>query len=162
MISSMAWICVSLLPNLAAAIPWAGPVPTPAGLMAMAGMSPRPTDAPGFKGIPQELRRRNLPFPPPDNWCGFISGDSSEKGIASFLSHLLTMVQMLFSAADRHTPVPFMVRPLVVVLPLTELATLFTPHATITMTIAMHHACGMSRLGDGNSNSYINPLLDPQ
>jgi hypothetical protein len=67
---------------------------------------------------------------------------------------------MLFSAANRHTPVPFLARPLVVALPRTEHATLFSPHATITMIIAMHHACWMFQLGDGNSNPHIPRLPD--
>ncbi|KAG7008101.1 GTpase-activating protein GYP7 [Physcia stellaris] len=51
---------------------------TPLGLMAQAGMSPRPTEAPGLNGIPQELvRRQNVQYPPPPNWCGFVGGDYS-------------------------------------------------------------------------------------
>lgn len=51
------------------------------GLMANAGMSPKPTEAPGSNGIPKELLRRqnhNYVFPPPDNWCGFINGAYSQ------------------------------------------------------------------------------------
>ncbi|KAL6719709.1 hypothetical protein ACLMJK_001630 [Lecanora helva] len=61
------------------AMPWMGPMPTPMGLMASNGISPRPTDAPGSKGMPMELRRRknNVLYPPPLNWCGFIEGDYS-------------------------------------------------------------------------------------
>ena len=80
MLIPTAFIVASLFSDLAVAIPWAGPVPTPAGLMAMVGMSPKPTDAPGFEGIPQELRKRNVIFPPPDNWCGFITGDYCKHG----------------------------------------------------------------------------------
>ena len=56
---------------------WVPAVETPMGLMANAGMSPRPTEAPGLNGMPKELLRRqntNYVFPPPDNWCGFIEG----------------------------------------------------------------------------------------
>lgn len=83
MSSSATLIVVSVLIHLAVAIPWPGPLPTQAGLMAMAGMSPRPTDAPGFEGIPQALRKRNVQYPPPDNWCGFIAGDYSGFGFPS-------------------------------------------------------------------------------
>lgn len=65
----------SLYFSLAAAMPWIGPMPTPMSLMATAGISPRPTEAPGSNGIPQELRRRqNVQYPPPANWCGFVGG----------------------------------------------------------------------------------------
>ncbi|KAL8916973.1 MAG: hypothetical protein Q9208_008228 [Pyrenodesmia sp. 3 TL-2023] len=59
------------------AIPWIEPLPTPRGLLADAGVSPRPTDAPGINGIPKELRRRqqDVQYPPPDNWCGLVEGD---------------------------------------------------------------------------------------
>lgn len=50
-------------------------MPTPVGLMAIAGVSPRPTEAPGSNGIPQELlKRENVQYPPPANWCGFVNG----------------------------------------------------------------------------------------
>ncbi|KAL8901861.1 MAG: hypothetical protein Q9207_004993 [Kuettlingeria erythrocarpa] len=67
----------SWLNGITFAIPWIEPLPTPQGLLADAGVSPRPTDAPGIKGIPRELRRRqqDVLFPPPDNWCGFVEGD---------------------------------------------------------------------------------------
>lgn len=62
------------------ALPWAGPMPTPMGLMATAGMSPRPTTAPGFNSIPPELRKRSdVQYPPPENWCGFVDGAYSEQ-----------------------------------------------------------------------------------
>lgn len=54
------------------------PMPTPMGLVAMAGVSPRPTEAPGLNGMPRELVKRVL-FPPPDNWCGFINGFYGES-----------------------------------------------------------------------------------
>ncbi|KAI4114414.1 MAG: hypothetical protein LQ338_008008 [Usnochroma carphineum] len=59
------------------AIPWTEPLPTPQGLLADGGVSPRPTAAPGSNGIPKELlkRQQNVAFPPPDSWCGFIEGD---------------------------------------------------------------------------------------
>ena len=59
---------------------------TPIGVMATAGMSPRPTEAPGLRGIPKELMPRgNVPFPPPVNWCGFVEGDSSELIVISII-----------------------------------------------------------------------------
>lgn len=76
---AMALIRASLLFKFAIAMPnlmpLNGPMPTPMGLMATAGMSPRPTEAPGLGGIPQELRRRqDVQYPPPANWCGFVNG----------------------------------------------------------------------------------------
>ncbi|KAK4692670.1 hypothetical protein P7C71_g4577, partial [Lecanoromycetidae sp. Uapishka_2] len=75
----MALFYASLLFEIAVAMPGLmplnGPMPTPMGLMATAGISPRPTEAPGFNGIPQELRRRqDVQYPPPLNWCGFVDG----------------------------------------------------------------------------------------
>lgn len=68
-------LLVDLAVAMPGAMPWMGPMPTPMGLMASAGMSPRPTDAPGSNGVPVELRRRqNVQYPPPDNWCGFVEG----------------------------------------------------------------------------------------
>lgn len=74
---------VTLAPFLyeaASAVPWIEPLPTPQGLLADAGVSPRPTEAPGFNGVPKELIRRqqNILYPPPANWCGFIEGDYGE------------------------------------------------------------------------------------
>ncbi|MCJ1401378.1 hypothetical protein MMC11_004590 [Xylographa trunciseda] len=59
---------------------WPGPDPTPTGLMAQIGMSLRPTEAPGLNGIPKELlvRQSGVPFPPPNNWCGFVDGDGAD------------------------------------------------------------------------------------
>lgn len=75
MASNKAFLYASLLLRTAIAIPWIGPTPTPLGLMAVAGVSPRPTEAPGLNGIPQELlRRQDVQFPPPANWCGFVNG----------------------------------------------------------------------------------------
>ena len=70
------------------AMPWSGPMPTPQGLIATLGISPRPTEAPGANNIPKELRARqqsNVQFPPPDNWCGFVSGlyGKSQESLAS-------------------------------------------------------------------------------
>ena len=63
------------------AVPWIGAVETPLGLMATAGMSPRPTGAPGLKGFPKELKpRAGDLFPPPPNWCGFVEGVAGEYG----------------------------------------------------------------------------------
>ena len=79
MVITTALIVGSLLLDRVAAIPWPGPIPTQAGLMPMAGMSLRPTDAPGFEGIPPALRRRDVVSPPLDNWCGLVTGDPSES-----------------------------------------------------------------------------------
>ncbi|KAL8800198.1 MAG: hypothetical protein Q9182_005356 [Xanthomendoza sp. 2 TL-2023] len=59
------------------AVPWVEPLPTPQGYLFHPGVSPRPTDAPGLNGIPKELVRRqqDVIYPPPPNWCGFITGD---------------------------------------------------------------------------------------
>ncbi|KAL8767692.1 MAG: hypothetical protein Q9209_005872 [Squamulea sp. 1 TL-2023] len=59
------------------AIPWVEPSPTPQARLFDAGVSPRPTEAPGLNGIPRELFRRqqDVIYPPPPNWCGFISGN---------------------------------------------------------------------------------------
>ncbi|KAL8659196.1 MAG: hypothetical protein Q9202_007237 [Teloschistes flavicans] len=64
------------------AIPWDEPLPTPQGILADAGWTPRPTEAPGLNGLPKELMRRqqNVIYPPPANWCGFIDGDYSALG----------------------------------------------------------------------------------
>lgn len=61
--------------EMASAMTWSGPQLTPVGLMAMDGMSPRPTQAPGWDGLPGELRKRDYQYPPPLNWCGFVTGD---------------------------------------------------------------------------------------
>lgn len=58
--------------------PWTLPVPTPIGLTAIASMSPRPTEAPGLNGLPKELKRQNVRYPPPENWCGFVAGQYGE------------------------------------------------------------------------------------
>lgn len=63
---------------VALAVPWIGAIPTPAaGINAMNGMSPRPTEPPGAGNIPRELLKRGgqVVFPPPINWCGFVTGD---------------------------------------------------------------------------------------
>ena len=57
-------------------VPWMGAMETPKNLVAMTGISPIPTEAPGLNGIPRELKpRENIQNPPPPNWCGFIDGD---------------------------------------------------------------------------------------
>lgn len=63
--------------EMAHAMIWSGPQVTPAGLVAVDGVSPRPTQAPGWDGLPVELRKRGAGqyvYPPPPNWCGFING----------------------------------------------------------------------------------------
>ncbi|KAL9019956.1 MAG: hypothetical protein Q9185_002810 [Variospora sp. 1 TL-2023] len=71
------FVVTSLLNGLTVAIPWVEPLPTPQDFLADAGVSPQPTHAPGYNGLPKELRRRqqDVIYPPPDNWCGFIEGD---------------------------------------------------------------------------------------
>ena len=88
MTSTQAFLYASLLFHIAVAMPgampWIGPVPTAMGLMATAGMSPKPTSAPGLNGIPKELRRRqNVQYPPPDSWCGFVNGVYDTDSILS-------------------------------------------------------------------------------
>lgn len=74
MASARAIFYAPLLFRIAIAMPWIGPMPTPIGLMAIAGVSPRPTEAPGLNGIPRELlKRENVQYPPPANWCGFVN-----------------------------------------------------------------------------------------
>ncbi|KAM5437081.1 hypothetical protein MferCBS31731_005497 [Microsporum ferrugineum] len=60
------------------------PAVTPAGLVALNGMTPKPTPAPGLPaGIPPELVKRQsagsssllIPFPPPAYYCGLVDGD---------------------------------------------------------------------------------------
>lgn len=87
-------LVVSLFNGLAFAIPWDEPFPTPQGLLDDAGVSPRPTAAPGVNHIPVELQRRqqNVLYPPPDNWCGFVEGDYGERLSALLCSHLLTKI----------------------------------------------------------------------
>lgn len=80
MSSPIALFYASLFLHVVVAMPGLsmGPMPTPMGLMASAGMSPRPTEAPGSNGIPLELRKRQaVQYPPPENWCGFVEGDYS-------------------------------------------------------------------------------------
>lgn len=78
------FVVTSLLNGLTVAIPWVEPLPTQQDFLADAGVSPQPTDAPGYNGIPKELRRRqqDVIYPPPDNWCGFIKGDYGELATA--------------------------------------------------------------------------------
>lgn len=48
------------------------------GMMAIDGISPAPTEAPGLNGIPKELRNRAVQTfieTPPSSWCGFIDGN---------------------------------------------------------------------------------------
>lgn len=68
-------------------MPWMEPGPTPAGLMEIKGMSPRPTKAPGPDGIPHELLKRanSIVFSPTPYLCGFFSsGYTSELNIHTF------------------------------------------------------------------------------
>ncbi|KAL8791663.1 MAG: hypothetical protein Q9195_005746 [Heterodermia aff. obscurata] len=72
------------------AVPWMGAMETPLiGIMATAGMSPRPTEAPNLGGIPKELRPRgNLPNPAPVNWCGLIGGQPTYSFSGGSYLHL--------------------------------------------------------------------------
>ena len=80
MASSGAIIYASLSFSIATAMPWTGPMPTPMGLMAIAGVSSRPTEAPGLHGVPQELlRREDVLYSPPANWCDFVNGVYGES-----------------------------------------------------------------------------------
>lgn len=87
-------LAVPLLNGLTFAISWDEPLPTPQGLLDAAGVSPRPTAAPGANNTPVELRRRqqDVLYPPPDNWCGFIEGDYGNLPAALLCYHLLTAV----------------------------------------------------------------------
>ncbi|KAL8912369.1 MAG: hypothetical protein Q9172_007514 [Xanthocarpia lactea] len=73
---SLVTLTLALLERTSA-IPWVEPLQTPQAYFLQAGVSPRPTEAPGLNGIPKELVRRqqDLIFPPPPDWCGFISGN---------------------------------------------------------------------------------------
>ncbi len=78
MVSTVTLGFASLLFSLAlampGAMPWTGPMATPIGLMATAGISPRPTQAPLSPSLAGGLQQRqNVIFPPPLNWCGFAN-----------------------------------------------------------------------------------------
>lgn len=67
-------------------------IETQAGNMPMNGVSPVPTEAPGFNGIPKELRKRviqNFIDPPPASWCGMIDGDYREFRASIKFFHLV-------------------------------------------------------------------------
>ena len=78
------------------ALEWPGPTPTPHGLMAQAGISPRPTAPPELRGLPRALMRRQnsqLPNPPPASWCGFVTGDPGKLlGLKLILQKSLLIV----------------------------------------------------------------------
>ncbi|KAL9581187.1 MAG: hypothetical protein Q9212_004051 [Teloschistes hypoglaucus] len=71
--------------HVVSAIPWDELLPTPQGILADAGWTPRPTEAPGLNGVPKELMRRqqDVIYPPPTNWCGFINGDYTTMALAA-------------------------------------------------------------------------------
>lgn len=56
---------------------------TPAGLIAIDGLSPRPTLGPRQDKLLEKLQRRadSIISPAPSNWCGFIDGDYGESEI---------------------------------------------------------------------------------
>lgn len=74
-------------------MPWIEATPTAVGLMAMNGMSPRPTEAPGVGNVPRELLKRDSQyiFPPPMDWCGFINSEycKSNLYILDVMRHLM-------------------------------------------------------------------------
>lgn len=56
-------------------------IETQTSVTATDGISPVPTEAPGWNGIPKELRNRAIQptlASPPSNWCGFVDGDYRE------------------------------------------------------------------------------------
>ena len=64
------------------------PIPTPQGLAADVGFSPRPTDPPGsVPGVPRELLQRQqdddepLPYPAPGWYCGLVSGQAGPSSL---------------------------------------------------------------------------------
>lgn len=72
-----------MTPSASAMVRLQAAPPTPIASLIMNGISPRPTDPPGSNGVPRELLRRAtaIQFPPPPNWCGFVTGDYSESSI---------------------------------------------------------------------------------
>lgn len=56
---------------------------TPADLISIDGLSPRPTLGPRQDKLLGMLQRRadSIISPAPSNWCGFIEGDYGESGI---------------------------------------------------------------------------------
>lgn len=90
-ISNLVFLAPPLL-RLTVAVPGIEPLPTPQGYLFYAGVSPRPTEAPGLNGIPKELVRReqDVIYPPPPSWCGFINGDYGERATVFLTRQLLT------------------------------------------------------------------------
>lgn len=94
------------LMEMAYAMRWSGPQVTPAGLMAMNGVTPRPTQAPGWDGLPRELRKRaagEYIYPPPPNWCGFVSGDYGMIDDDFGPTELIKPVDTLLSCSTDYT-----------------------------------------------------------
>lgn len=91
------------------AIPWNEPLPTPQGILADAGWTPRPTEAPRLNGVPQELTRRqqDVIYPPPTNWCGFINGNYSKLSVVSLIRRDTSKPsrQTIHSHAEHLSPV---------------------------------------------------------
>ena len=70
-----------LLLHLDYAMIWPEPKPTPAGLIAINGVTPPPTPAPGSNGDPNEIRRRvAVPAFSPETCGFFLKGDPSMQG----------------------------------------------------------------------------------
>ncbi|MCJ1463340.1 hypothetical protein MMC07_001947 [Pseudocyphellaria aurata] len=95
---------VFLLLPVALAVPWIGATPTPeAGLMAMDGMSPRPTEAPGAGNVPRELLKRDSSylFPPPDG-CS----NTASPYCGSYVFKGATLHNFYFCYSASLTPIP--------------------------------------------------------
>lgn len=74
--NSSLFFLLLLVPATGARYVSGGAIETHAGVIPMDGVSPVPTEAPSFDGIPKELRKRDIP----SSWCGMIDGisDSGE------------------------------------------------------------------------------------
>ncbi|KAL9029185.1 MAG: hypothetical protein Q9180_007061, partial [Flavoplaca navasiana] len=88
------------------AIPWVEPLPTPQGYLRQAGVSPRPTEAPGLNGIPNELLRRqeDIIYPPPAGWCGFVTGDYSKQDYGDYCGSSCERNDGMLKCSDSDTP----------------------------------------------------------
>lgn len=71
---------VFLLLHLGYAMIWPELKPTPAGLMAINGVSLPPTPAPGSNGVPPELRRRYIVSFFTSDMCFVLKKDPSMQG----------------------------------------------------------------------------------
>jgi len=131
---------------------------TPVGLMATAGISPRPTQGPGLDSVPKELKPRlqALMYPPPNEWCGLVEGLTSEnRVIRHFANHSDIVVQTTSSPATWVSLVSIVGMLSAAVRAWMERALLCTPLVPITAIPATAHAKRMSASGNGR------PLLHP-